>query len=216
MSDKIQNAPVGRVGLIMQTNDGTIVQLGLTEEQSSLLQILVGSLTTEKPLYRLPAKYDLALKNDAGTKSDAFVTRYSQGMIHDTDRGGMKPTMIEDKNGDWVNYKQHSLAIRQTHKNVKEVISAPAEHDCYMYDSGLAVLWNRKGFDTLIEKLMTKSNYVQFLASGRSVTQAPLGFPCITHISMTDGGCPCFSHQWIARQIALHLCLKMTPVEKKK
>ena len=57
---KIQNAKVGQLGLIQQSEDGTITQIGLTPEQSQLLQVLVGSFSSvDKPLLRLPREYNL-------------------------------------------------------------------------------------------------------------------------------------------------------------
>lgn len=57
---KIQNAEVGQLGLIQQLEDGTITQIGLTPEQSQLLQVLVASFSSvDKPLLRLPKQYNL-------------------------------------------------------------------------------------------------------------------------------------------------------------
>jgi hypothetical protein len=61
---EIQNVEVGRLGLIQQLADGTITQIGLTPEQSQMLQIMVGSIANGKPLVRLPKEYNLKLSGD--------------------------------------------------------------------------------------------------------------------------------------------------------
>ncbi len=62
---KIQNAEVGQLGLIQQLEDGTITQIGLTPEQSQLLQVLVSSFSSIKnPFLRLPKAYNLKLVGD--------------------------------------------------------------------------------------------------------------------------------------------------------
>ena len=58
------NVEVGKVGLIQQMEDGTITQIGLTKEQSEMLQALVGMLSDEKkPLLRLPKQFNLEIVN---------------------------------------------------------------------------------------------------------------------------------------------------------
>lgn len=59
----IEYAEIGKIGLIQQA-DGSIVQLGLTQEQSDILQAFVGSLSKEKPLVQLPSEYDLFFKEN--------------------------------------------------------------------------------------------------------------------------------------------------------
>lgn len=49
----IEIAPKGTVGLIMQNEDGKVIQLGMNEEQSKLLNMFVASLSKDKPLYNL-------------------------------------------------------------------------------------------------------------------------------------------------------------------
>lgn len=60
---EIQNANAGKLGLIQQLEDGTITQIGLTPDQSELLQSLVASLAGGKPLIRLPKQYNLEIIN---------------------------------------------------------------------------------------------------------------------------------------------------------
>ena len=60
---EIQQAELGSVGLVQELPDGTIVQLGLTKEQSQLLQMFLATLSKEKPLVRLPKQYNLTLAN---------------------------------------------------------------------------------------------------------------------------------------------------------
>ena len=58
----IENVEIGKIGLIQQQTDGSIVQLGLSQDQSDILQAFVGSLSNEKPLVKLPSEYDLIFK----------------------------------------------------------------------------------------------------------------------------------------------------------
>ena len=60
---KIENAPIGKVGLIQETEDGRIIQLGLTQTQSECLQLFLASLSKESPLVNLGRDYELILKN---------------------------------------------------------------------------------------------------------------------------------------------------------
>lgn len=66
----IENAEIGTIGLIQQDKNGSITQLGLTQEQSDLLQAFVGSLSQEKQLVRLPSDYNLFSKDDCWSKAD--------------------------------------------------------------------------------------------------------------------------------------------------
>jgi len=54
----------GKIGLIQELDDGTICQIGLTQEQSDMLQIIVSSIAMGKPLIRLPKQYNLKLANN--------------------------------------------------------------------------------------------------------------------------------------------------------
>lgn len=53
---------IGTIGLIQEQEDGRIAQIGLTDEQSRLLQIFLSMLSEIKPIIRLPEEYDLVLK----------------------------------------------------------------------------------------------------------------------------------------------------------
>ena len=57
-----ENIEPYKVSLVAQDENGNIFQLGLTEEQSSLLNAFVASMSKEKSLIRLPKEYDLILK----------------------------------------------------------------------------------------------------------------------------------------------------------
>jgi hypothetical protein len=65
---EIKNAEVGRIGLIQQQDDGSIIQLGMSEEQSDMLQLLVASISSDKPLVKLPSKYNLIPKQSVCQK----------------------------------------------------------------------------------------------------------------------------------------------------
>jgi len=54
----------GTIALIMQTEDGRIQQIGITQEQSTMLQAFCAAMSKEQQFYRLPEQYDLILKSE--------------------------------------------------------------------------------------------------------------------------------------------------------
>lgn len=56
---------VGKMALIQQTKDGRILQVGLTENQSALLQNFLAILSKESPLVQMGNNLDLILKSSA-------------------------------------------------------------------------------------------------------------------------------------------------------
>lgn len=61
---KFERLDIGAVGLVQETEDGRIRQIGLTPEQSKMLQILVASMSKESPLVQMGEEYDLVLKSE--------------------------------------------------------------------------------------------------------------------------------------------------------
>jgi len=61
---KIERLNIGAVGLVQETEDGRIRQIGLTEEQSNMLQVLVASISNGSPLVQMGEEYDLVLKSE--------------------------------------------------------------------------------------------------------------------------------------------------------
>lgn len=60
---KITNAEPGTIALIQQTEDGRIVQIGLTVEQSDQLQIFLAAISKGSPLIKMGEDWDLVLKS---------------------------------------------------------------------------------------------------------------------------------------------------------
>jgi len=58
-----QEIEQGKIALIRVTEDGRIQQLGMTKEQSEMLQVFIAALSKEYTLYGMPEQYDLTLKN---------------------------------------------------------------------------------------------------------------------------------------------------------
>lgn len=58
---QFENLEIGKIGLIQQNKDGSISQIGLTQEQSNLLQEMLKIISQDKPLVKLPKEYDLKL-----------------------------------------------------------------------------------------------------------------------------------------------------------
>lgn len=59
---KFTELPIGKVALIMQVG-GRIVQIGTTQEQNDILQVMCASLSREQKFVQLPEEYDLVLKS---------------------------------------------------------------------------------------------------------------------------------------------------------
>lgn len=59
---ELLNAEIGTIGLIQQQENGDICQIGLTSEQSKMLQIFLASLSKESPLLKLGKEYNLTIK----------------------------------------------------------------------------------------------------------------------------------------------------------
>lgn len=62
---KFSQVKQGDIALIRQTKEGRIQQIGLTVEQSKMLQIFLSYLSSESPLITMPKEYDLVLKIDS-------------------------------------------------------------------------------------------------------------------------------------------------------
>ena len=60
---------VGAVGLIQQQEDGSIIQIGLNEEQSEQLQQFLAILSQESPLINMGKDYELVFKNNEDESS---------------------------------------------------------------------------------------------------------------------------------------------------
>ena len=57
------NAEIGTIGLIQEQADGIIRQIGLTKDQSQMLQIFLSAISKENCLLILPNEFNLTLKN---------------------------------------------------------------------------------------------------------------------------------------------------------
>lgn len=64
MAKIINSTDENHVGLIKQMPDGRIVQIGMTNEQQMMLQMLLGSISQDQPMAILPSEYDLVLKSE--------------------------------------------------------------------------------------------------------------------------------------------------------
>jgi hypothetical protein len=60
---KFTELEVGEIALIQQQENGRILQIGLTVEQSKLLQIFLAALSKESKLIQMSDDYDLVLKS---------------------------------------------------------------------------------------------------------------------------------------------------------
>lgn len=57
-----ERAEIGRLALVQETEDGRIMQIALTEEQSVQLQFYCALLSQGQPLVQMGIEYDLYLK----------------------------------------------------------------------------------------------------------------------------------------------------------
>jgi len=63
-----ETVDVGTIALIQQTEEGRILQIGLTVDQSNMLQFFLAKLSEESKLIQMPEEYDLVLKSSLKTK----------------------------------------------------------------------------------------------------------------------------------------------------
>ena len=62
-----ETVDVGTIALIQQTEEGRILQIGLTPAQSNMLQFFLAKLSEESKLIQMPEEYDLVLKSSLKT-----------------------------------------------------------------------------------------------------------------------------------------------------
>jgi hypothetical protein len=65
---KFERAEIGRLCLVKETEDGRIMQIGMTEEQSKMLQVYCAMISQKSPLVEVGEQYDLVLKNNLCAK----------------------------------------------------------------------------------------------------------------------------------------------------
>ena len=66
---QFERAEIGSICLIKETEDGRIVQVGMTEAQNKMLQFFLASITSkEQPLVIMGEDFDLVLKRDVCKK----------------------------------------------------------------------------------------------------------------------------------------------------
>jgi hypothetical protein len=62
---QFERAEFGTICLIQESQDGRIVQIATTAEQSKMLQILLASMSKEQPFVQMGEEYDLVLKRSS-------------------------------------------------------------------------------------------------------------------------------------------------------
>jgi hypothetical protein len=58
-----ERVEVGKIALIQQNEEGRVFQIGLTPEQSDMLQLFLAMISQEKPLVNMPEEYDIVIKS---------------------------------------------------------------------------------------------------------------------------------------------------------
>ena len=69
---KFENVEAGTIALIQQQENGSIVQIGITQAQSNMLQLFLAKLSEESKLIQMPEEYDLILKSQVCKKCKAL------------------------------------------------------------------------------------------------------------------------------------------------
>ena len=64
MANKFSRLEIGKVGLIQETEDGRIIQIGVTPEQSEHLQSFLALISQQSPLVQMGDDYELVMKNE--------------------------------------------------------------------------------------------------------------------------------------------------------
>ncbi len=59
---KFEKLKIGNIGLIQEQKDGKIIQIGLTQTQSDMLQNFLAILSKDSPLVQMGEDYELVLK----------------------------------------------------------------------------------------------------------------------------------------------------------
>ena len=59
---QFERLEIGKLSLIQETEDGRIRQIGLTKEQSDMLQVMVAIISKENPIVQMGEEYDLKLR----------------------------------------------------------------------------------------------------------------------------------------------------------
>jgi len=59
---QFERLEIGKLSLVQETEDGRIRQIGLTKEQSDMLQIMVAIISKENPIVQMGEEYDLKLR----------------------------------------------------------------------------------------------------------------------------------------------------------
>ena len=62
---KFSRLALGKIGLVQETEDGRIIQIGLRPEQSEMLQAFLATISQGKPLVQMGEDYELVLKSEA-------------------------------------------------------------------------------------------------------------------------------------------------------
>ena len=65
MANKFSRLELGKVGLVQETEDGRIIQIGLRPEQSEMLQLFLATISQDAPLVQMGEDYELILKSEA-------------------------------------------------------------------------------------------------------------------------------------------------------
>ncbi|PKH81123.1 hypothetical protein [Psychrobacter sp. 4Bb] len=55
---------IEHIGLIKRTPEGHIVQIGMTQEQQTMLKLSLAAISQDSPMVRMPEQYDLVLKSE--------------------------------------------------------------------------------------------------------------------------------------------------------
>jgi len=69
---KFKNLEAGTIALIQQQENGRIIQIGITEAQSNMLQFFLAKLSEESKLVQMSEEHDLILKSQVCKKCKAL------------------------------------------------------------------------------------------------------------------------------------------------
>ncbi len=75
ISDKFKTLEPGKLALIQQDKDGRILQIGLTESQSDMLQSFLSILSQNQPLVQMGEDWDLVLKSSIPLRQENKVSK---------------------------------------------------------------------------------------------------------------------------------------------
>jgi hypothetical protein len=70
---KFERSEIGTICLVQETEDGRIIQIGLTPNQNKMLQMFLASISKDSPLVKMSEDFDVVLKRSLCKKCKTII-----------------------------------------------------------------------------------------------------------------------------------------------